>query len=468
MPAEIHPDIWSVVPPVVAVVLAFLTREALLSLLAACIAGLYIAGDGLWGLPALFQRALGTPDFIWVVLVEICIGVLIAFFLVTASTQRFGELAERHLRSARQIQVFGWFLGTLIFFSDYFSPLLTGPVLRPLTDRAKISREKLAYICDSTSAPVCVIVPLSAWCVFISGLLIGYGPISDSTAAMSLFIQSVVFNFYAILAVVMVLLIAVGAIPDFGPMRKAERRARVEGKVLADGARPMMSSELAEMQSAEQIRTPKLFWNFLLPLVLIISIAVGSFALSGKAMILEAFMSAVFFLAVALRVQRVPTNQIVSAGIQGIKGVVPAMLLLALAYTLNALSRELGTALYVVEATRSWLTPGDLPVAVFILCGIVSFSTGTSWGTYAIVIPIAVPLAFEFSGGQVDHLVLATIAAVAGGGVCGDHCSPLSDTTILSSFGAACDHMDHVKTQLPYALLVAGISAGLYILLGMV
>lgn len=466
MDAESQLGIWSIVPPIVAVALAFITREAILALLAACIAGLYIAGDGLWGLPALFQRALGTPDFIWVVLVEVCIGILVAFFLTTASTQRFGELAGRHLRSARHIQVFGWLLGTIIFFSDYFSPLLTGPVMRPLTDRARVSREKLAYICDSTSAPVCVLVPLSAWGVFISGLLVEYGPIADNTAAMDLFIKSVFFDFYAILAVSMVLLFALGVIPEFGPMRKAERRALEEGKVLADGARPMMSSELAEMQPAEQIRTPRLFWNFFLPLALVVSIAVGSFILSGKAMILEAFMSAVLLLAVALWIQRVPLNGIVGVAVQGIKGVVPAMLLLALAYTLNTLSRELGTAMYVVELTRGWLTPGFLPTAVFLLCAIVSFSTGTSWGTYAIVIPIAVPLAFEFSGGEVDRLVLATVAAVAGGGVFGDHCSPLSDTTILSSFGAACDHMDHVRTQLPYALVAAGISVGLYILLG--
>lgn len=155
-------------------------------------------------MPGLFQRALGTPDFIWVVLVEICIGILVAFFLRSASTQEFGRRMGERFRSRRQVQLCGWGLGMLVFFSDYFSPLLTGPVLRPLTDRARISREKLAYICDSTSAPVCVLVPFSAWGVFLAGLLVGKGPVGDAAAGMDLFIRSVAFNFYGVTAVALV------------------------------------------------------------------------------------------------------------------------------------------------------------------------------------------------------------------------------------------------------------------------
>lgn len=462
----IHVGLWSLVPALLAVTLAFLTREAMFSLLVACLAGLLIIGEGFWGLPALFQRALATPAFIWVTLVELCIGILVAFFLRSASTEAFARQMEKRLHSRKQVQVFGWFLGMLIFFSDYFSPLLTGPVLRGLTDRAGISREKLAYICDSTSAPMCVIIPLSAWSIYISGLLVGIGPITTNKAALNFFISSISLNFYALLAVVMVGLIALGLIPDFGPMRRAERRAREEGKPLADGAVPMMSSELSDMSAAEQITRPRLTVNFFIPLAIIVGISVGSFFIEGNARILEAFMSAVAYLGIALRLQGVPMKDLISTGVQGVKGVVPAMLILAMAYTINVISKELGAAAFVVESTRGWLTPTWLPVLTFLLCGLISFSTGTSWGTYAIVIPIAMPIAFTFSGGAANSLTMATLAAIAGGGVFGDHCSPLSDTTILSSFGAACDHMDHVKTQFPYALTVASVCIILYAALG--
>lgn len=464
----IHVGAWSLVPAILAVVLAFLTREAMFSLLVACLTGLVIVGEGLWGLPALFQRALATPAFIWVALIEIFIGILVAFFLRSASTEAFARQMEKRLHSRQQVQVFGWFLGMLIFFSDYFSPLLTGPVMRGLTDRVGISREKLAYICDSTSAPMCVIIPLSSWAIYISGLLVGIGPITDSKVALSFFMNSVPLNFYALATVALVGLIAFGLIPDFGPMRRAERRAREEGKPLSDGAVPMMSSELSEMTAAEQLTRPRLTINFFMPLSIIVSIAVGSHFITGNARILEAFMSAVAYLGIALRLQGVPFKDLIDTSVQGIKGVVPAMLILAMAYTINVISQELGAAAFVVESTKSWLTPAWLPVLTFSLCGLVSFSTGTSWGTYAIIIPIAMPIAFTFSGGAINGLTMATLAAIAGGGVFGDHCSPLSDTTILSSFGAACDHMDHVKTQFPYALATATLAILLYAAAGLI
>ncbi len=177
-------------------------------------------------------------------------------------------------------------------------------------------------------------------------------------------------------------------------------------------------------------------------------------------------MAAVVVLGFTLWLQRVPLREVMATGTQGIKGVVPAMILLGLACTIHTVSVDLGTARFVVQCTEGWLTPQFLPVLMFLACGFVAFSTGTSWGTYAIVIPIAVPLALEFSGGEVSLLLMATFSAVAGGGVFGDHCSPLSDTTILSSFGAASDHIDHVKTQLPYAASAAAIAAVGYLILG--
>ena len=461
----------ALLPAVVAVVLAFVTREAILSLFLACVLGAVIKGGlvaGMLDVPGLFQRSMGTEDFVWVLLVEVCIGILVAFFMKTESTEEFARVVQRRVESRNGIQLVGWFLGMLIFFSDYFSPLLTGPVMRQLTDRAKISREKLAYICDSTSAPMCVLIPFSAWGVYIAGLLVGIGTIETTAEAINLFLHAVVCNFYALFAVGMVGLIAVGWLPDFGPMRRAERRAMEEGKPVADGSSPMMSVELVTMEPSEHIKKPRLFWNFGLPIILVISIVVGTFATTGKPLILEAFMLAVLYLGAALRIQSVPFKEIMQTAVQGIKGIVPAILLLGLAYSINTISQELGAARYVLAVTEGWLTPMFLPAITFGVCALISFATGTSWGTYAIVTPICVPLAFQFSGGEVNLLVLSTIGALAGGGVFGDHCSPMSDTTILSSFGAASDHIDHVRTQLPYASVAAGAALIAYLVLGVI
>ncbi|TCO72311.1 Na+/H+ antiporter NhaC family protein [Marinisporobacter balticus] len=463
----VHYGFLSILPALIAVALAFITREATFSLLFACIVGLFITGDGLWGVPGLFEKAMGNVDFIWVLLIEVFIGILVAFFQKTGATQEFAKIMETKITSRKKIQLFGWLLGMFIFFSDYFSPLFTGPVMRNLTDKAKISREKLAYIIDSTSAPMCVLVPFSAWGIYIAGLLVGYGPIKDNTMAVNVFFKSVGFNFYAIFAVVMVALFALKIIPEFGPMRKAEERALKEGKLFADGAIPMMGVELSDIKPAEQIKKPRIFVNFILPVLVVITFALGTYIVLGSAKTLEAFMLAVLVLGIALWMQKIPMKEIFSTGIQGIKGIIPAIIILGLAYSINTISKQLGSAQYIIEVTENWLTPALLPALVFFLSAFISFSTGTSWGTYAIMIPIAAPLAFQFSGGEITTLVFATVGAVAGGGVFGDHCSPLSDTTILSSFGAASDHIDHVKTQLPYASVAAGLGLVLYLIIGM-
>ena len=459
---------WAIIPAVMAVLFAFITREAIFSLLVASITGLYILGTGVWGLPGLFMKALGNADFIWVVMIEVFIGILVAFFLKTGSTDEFSRVMGDKITTRKGVQLLGWFLGMFIFFSDYFSPLFVGPVMKNLTDKAKISREKLAYICDSTSAPMAVLVPFSAWGVFIGGLLVGHGPVKDNIVATQIFFKSVPFNFYAIFAVLMVGLFALGIIPEFGPMKKAEERAMKEGKVLGDNAQPLMGVELSEIKMAEEIKNPRLLINFVFPVLIVIGVAVGTYLFMGSAKTLEAFMCAVLFLGIALAFQKLMIKDIFDTAIQGIKGVTPAIVILAMAYVINTVSKDLGTAKYVIGITQSWLTPALLPLIVFLICGFISFSTGTSWGTYAIMMPIAIPLAFAFTGNEVTTLVYATVGAVAGGGVFGDHCSPLSDTTILSSFGAASDHIDHVKTQLPYASVAAGIALVIYLAIGIV
>lgn len=459
--------IWAVLPAIAAVTLAFITRDALFSLLVAAIAGVLLQGKGLFGLSGLFLKALGNGDFIWVVMIEIFIGVMVAFFLKTGSTEEFSRVAGTRVKSRVGVQLMGWFLGMFIFFSDYFSPLFVGPVMKDLTDKARISREKLAYICDSTSAPMSVLIPFSAWGVYITGLLVGHGPITDTVIASKVFFRSVGFNLYALLAVAMVGLVALGVIPEFGPMKKAEKRAIEEGKVLSDTAQPLMGVELSEIKASEKLGKPRLFINFILPVVIVIVMAVGTYIIMGSAKTLEAFMLAVIFLGIALLVQKLTIKDVFDTAVQGIKGVTPAILILAMAYLINTVSKELGAAAFIIESTESWMSPAMLPLLTFGIAAFISFATGTSWGTYAIITPIALPLAFAFSGGEVNTLIYATVGAIAGGGVFGDHCSPLSDTTILSSFGAASDHIDHVKTQLPYASVAALVALVIYLVIGL-
>ena len=457
--------VLSLVPASVAIVLAFVTRNTVFSLAVACFVGVLIAGQGLMGFPNLLKNALGTTAFSWILLLELFIGMLIAFFQRTGAIRNFSAwVASRNMTRVR-VQLVAWVMGMFVFFSDYFSPLFVGSTMRALSDRFRISREKLAYIADSTSAPVSVLVPVTGWAVFIAGLLIGMGPVVDAADAMRVFVGSIPFNFYALLAVLMVGLIAAGIIPEFGPMKAAEKRAIETGKVLRDGADPLMGEELTDIQPYEGVRT-SLFWNFFLPVLIVISVGVGSFIVTKSALTMEAFLLSAVCAGVIMRIQGIPFDDIMKTGMAGMKGVMPAIIILAFAYALNELSATLHTADYIVSKTETWLTPGLLPMLTFLIAGFIAFSTGTSWGTFAIMMPIAVPLAFNFSGDTLDVVVYATVAAIAGGGVFGDHCSPLSDTSILASTGAASDHIDHIKTQMPYALVVGAVSVLAYLSIG--
>ena len=455
----------SLVPASVAILLAFITRNTVFSLAVACLAGVLVAGEGFMGFPNLLVGALGNEDFSWILLLEFFIGILIAFFQRTGAILNFSQFIENRRMTRKRVQLIAWFMGMFVYFSDYFSPLFVGSTMRALSDRFKISREKLAYICDSTSAPVSILVPITGWAVLVAGLIIGMGPIEDPGDAMMVFIISIPFNIYAILAVVMVGLIASNIIPDFGPMKVAEKRAMEEGKLVRDGAQPLMGDELTSIEPFPGIKT-SLLWNFIFPVLLVIVFAIGSVIITASAKPMEAFMLAAFMAGIVMRIQGVPLNEITTTAMSGIKGIMPAVVILAFAYALNDLSAALNTADYIVAATEGWLTPSLLPMLAFLITGFIAFSTGTSWGTYAIMIPIAVPLAFNFSGDELNTMVYATLAAVAGGGVFGDHCSPLSDTSILASTGAASDHIDHIKTQLPYAALIGLISVGLYLVIG--
>ena len=229
---------------------------------------------------------------------------------------------------------------------------------------------------------------------------------------------------------------------------------------------PLIGRELTDTPMFPGIR-PHLFLNFFLPVILIIVIVVGSFILTGSAKTLEAYLAVVIFLGISIRIQGIRLDDIMDTAMTGIKGIMPAIMILAFAYTINQLSKDMGTANYMVFVSRDFLTPSMLPLCTYLLAAVMAFSTGTSWGTFAIMMPIAVPEALSYSGDVLTDLVYATIAAVAGGGVFGDHCSPLSDTSILASTGAASDHIDHVRTQIPYALIAAVLTGFIYLVMGL-
>lgn len=455
----------SLLPAIIAIVLSFATKNTIVALLTAALVGTLAAGQGIMGLPTLIKEAVGTTSFSWVMLLNLYISIIVAFFHKTGAIQAFSDWVHSKNLKRKGVQLLAWFLGIFVYFSDSFSPLFVGTVMRDISDRAKISKEKLSYIADSTAAPVSVLVPITGWAAYLMGLAVGVGCIVTQDDAQALFLKAIPLNFYPLFAVIMVGLIASGIVKDFGPMKKAELRAMNEGKVLRDGANPLIGKELAEMKAYEGIK-PRVFLNFVLPVLLIISLALTTFFAMGSAKTMEVFLGVTIFMAISMFFQGIPFGEIMDTVTQGIKSGVPAVTLLALAYSVNKLSTDMGTANYIIENCESFLSPAVLPAIIFVVAAIMAFATGSSWGTFAICMPIALPLAFAYTGDTMTTLIVACFAAVAGGGVFGDHCSPLSDTTILASTGAGADHIDHVKTQLPYSLVCGALAVIGYLILG--
>ena len=467
MEEVVNMGIISIVPSLLAIVLSFATRNTIVSLVVACLAGTLLAGQGLLGFPTLLKESLGTTSFSWVMLLNTFIGIIVAYFQKTGAIQGFSQFVHDKNLSRKGVQLVSWVLGMFVYFSDSFGPLFVGSTMRSISDKAKISREKLAYIADSTSAPVSVLVSITGWAAYLMSLAVGVGCIATTEDASALFLKAIPFNFYPIFAVVLVGLIGSGIVKDFGPMKKAEDRAMKEGKVLRDGAVPLIGKELTEMKAYEGIKT-RVFLNFILPVLMIITIAIGTYIKFNSAKTMEAFLFVIIFMNISMLIQGIPFKEIMETTTNGVKGAIPAVMLLALAYSVNDLSKDMGTANYIVSLSESFLSPSLLPAIIFIISAIMAFATGSSWGTFAICMPIALPLAFSFTNDTLTPLVIASFAAVAGGGVFGDHCSPLSDTTVLSSTGAASEHIDHVKTQLPYSLLCGALAVVAYLVIGFV
>jgi len=455
----------SLLPLVATLVLAFITRSALIAMLTGTFAGTVMLGGAPGvGLNELFQRALGNGDFIWICEIVVLIGILFELFrragVLGALARRFAGISGHR----RGVELTSWGMGFVIV-DDYFSPLLTGAVMRPMSDRAGIPREKLAFILDSTTASVCILVPFTAWGAYVSSLIAAQGGSVTSVAeGLTVFIAAIPYNFYPILMLLFTLLVCAGVIPDYGPMRKAEQRAATTGALVRPGGKPLVADDGDDVLADAARMDASLLLELVMPVVLLIGVGAWTLVQTGSVRIVEAFMLAVawLFCVLAIRQRFSGIEDVADAVVVGTKNVMPAVLIVALAYALNTVTAELGVGHYIVEQFTADLTPNSLVLITFLMTAAISFATGTSWGAYAVMMPVALPVAYEFTGGAVDALVCQTVAAIAGGGIFGDHASPVSDTTVLSSVGAGSDHIDHVVTQLPYALTVAALTAGAY------
>ncbi len=480
----------SLLPPVIAIALALITKEVLLSLFVGIFSGALFLYS--WNpftalartIDQFIAPSMANPDNAAILVFTTLLGGMVGLINRSGGTLGIVERIQRFATDARRGQTATWLLGVAIFFDDYSNVLIVGSTMRPITDRLKISREKLAYIVDSTAAPVASVFPISSWIGFEVGLIAAaFTAVGIPFNAYTTFVASIPYRFYPIFALVLGFTIALSG-RDFGPMLKAERRARRTGKVLADGDVPLASFGSDDVAPADGTRHRAI--NAVLPILAVVVITVLGMVVNGgegltrsdfpttTAWLREVFGNANSIaalcwasltgalLALALPLaQRVFTlRQGVEALVAGFKSVFLALIVLVLAWSIGSICEELRTADYLVHLTSGVLSPHLLPVIIFILSAAVAFATGSSWGTLGILMPLVVPVADSLSRAtglamespQYAAVMVGTISSVLAGSVWGDHCSPISDTTILSSTASGSDHIAHVRTQLPYAL----------------
>lgn len=486
----------SLLPPVIAIVLAIRTKQVFISLFFGIWLGWVIMANfnllegsfnAIEALVNVFKDAGNTRTIMFCALV----GALIIFIQRSGGVEGFiakvSRLLEKYEKKKKGsnkvvVQLLAWATGVLIFVESSISVLTVGALYRPLFDKLKISREKLAYIADSSSAPASILIPFNGWGAYIMTLLLAQG-FSDPFATM---FKSMGYNFYPIFALILVPILILSK-KDFGPMATAEKRVNEEGKLLPDNAKPMVADELTDVTTKEGV-SPKAF-NMVIPIVIMvlmmpIMLAITGWATaveklpdasffqkaffaigqgSGSTSVLIAVLSSIVFSMLLYRFQNIMRiREMVDLTLKGISGMIPLALLMMMAFAIGAVCKEMGTGQYVADVTKAWLSPSLVPFIVFLVSCFIAFSTGTSWGTFAIMISIAVPMAQTMGANE-----YITIAAALGGGVFGDHCSPISDTTILSSMASASDHIDHVKTQFPYAFIAGSLAALFYLGIGL-
>ena len=472
-----YQTIWSLLPPVIAIGLALITKEVYSSLFIGILAGgLMYSGFSFEGTMqhVFVDGMIGQLSDSWnvgILVFLVVLGAMVILMNRAGGSAAFGRWAADHVKTRVGAQFATVVLGCLIFIDDYFNCLTVGSVMRPLTDKNNISRAKLAYLIDATAAPVCIIAPISSWAAAVSGFV-------DGANGLTLFVKSIPYNFYALLTIVMMLGLAVMNF-DFGPMKKAEQQA-----LESSGENDIHASLTgADPAPEDKISAKGTVLHLVAPIVVLIIACVIGMIYTGGFFSGESFINAfagsdasvglVFGSVVALvltiifylATRVLSFRECMTAIPEGFKSMVPAILILAFAWTLKSMTDSLGAAEYVAGIVEN--SAGNLivllPAIVFLVGCFLAFATGTSWGTFGILIPIVVSV----FGGDLDNtLMIVSISACMAGAVCGDHCSPISDTTIMASAGAQCDHIAHVSTQLPYAIMAAAISVVCYLLTG--
>ncbi len=472
---------WSLVPPVIAIVLALITKEVYSSLFIGILSGgliyagfnlettmTHVFSDG-------FVSSVADSYNIGIIIFLVLLGAIVAMMNKAGGSAAFGRWTAKHIKGRVGAQLATIALGVLIFIDDYFNCLTVGSVMRPVTDKHNISRAKLSYLIDATAAPVCIIAPISSWAAAVAGFAKGSG--ADS--GMSLFIQAIPYNFYALLTITMMIVIALAKF-DYGPMKKHEDNAK-NGDIFTT----KMQETVEQMSQNENGKV----CDLVVPVVVLILACVFGMIYSGGffdassegykdfvtsfsnsdasvGLVYGSFISLVFTVIFFLCRRVISFKDMMDCVPEGFKAMVPAIMILVCAWTLKAMTDSLGAKIFISQLVESSAGAfmNFLPAVIFLIAVGLSFATGTSWGTFGILIPIVLSVFGANSG----EITIVAISACMAGAVCGDHCSPISDTTIMASAGAQCDHINHVSTQLPYALTVAGVSFVSYVIAGFI
>jgi Na+/H+ antiporter NhaC len=488
---NVLPGFLSILPPLIAIVLALVLRQVIISLIVGIYAGSIFIYDynPLIGFFRLIDKyiinAISDTSHIQIIVFTLLFGGVVGLISKCGGTRGIANLLTKFAKTRRSGMIVTWLSGLIIFFDDYANALVVGNLMRPITDKLKISREKLSFIVDATSAPVASIVIVSSWIGYEVGLIQDALVMIGSEAnAYSIFIETIPYRFYPIAMLLFVLLIALSK-KDFGSMYRAEKRAMNEGKVTTGSEEGTLEFSDPENLLANEDKAK--WYNGLIPIFVIIFgtiaglVYTGISSLQNKGIsnynlaeiisnsdsylsLLWSSFAACVVGAVLIISQRILTlRKTIDAWFSGVRSMLLAVLILTLAWGIGAVTNEIKTADYIVSLISESIDPRLLPVIVFIVCGATSFATGTSWGTMAIMMPIVIPLSASVTGinnytPDESHLILiGVISSVLAGAVWGDHCSPISDTTILSSIASGCNHIDHVRTQLTYAVLVGAV-----------
>ena len=482
---EAKGTLWSLFPPVIAIGLALITKEVYSSLFVGILSGgiIYAAASGT-GFEGTFKAVvqdglitnLSNAYNVGILVFLVVLGIIVVLMNKAGGSRAYGEWAAAHIKSRRGVALSTFFLGVLIFVDDYFNCLTVGSVMRPITDKHNISRSKLAYLIDSTAAPICIIAPISSWAAAVSGTVEGVNGIS-------LFINTIPYNLYAFLTILMVIFISVSD-TDYGPMKIHEDNAK-NGDIFT-------TQNNTYEQDAQPVTERGRVIDLILPVaVLIVFCVVGMIYTGGffsgtdfvtafancdaaYGLSLGSISALIVIIAYYMFRRVLKFNECMDSIAAGFKQMVPAILILTFAWTLKTMTNHLEAGAFVSGVVQSATALSVLlPVILFVVAIGLAFATGTSWGTFGILIPIVTSvfeseLANVSQTGEIPSMVIICISACLAGAVCGDHCSPISDTTIMASTGAQCDHVIHVSTQLPYALSVAAVCVVGYLLSGFV